>query len=119
MPTVMDRLPVVFMTGYKVTYVPGGSLMPIIKPYPLFGHPRTWDQWYYHYSLLGIAVFYKGNYAIFLRPGMEISHAGKDRIVLKFNTPSTSDGSTANFLPSDFDPKGKTYRQLTPDGPLP
>ena len=31
----------------------------------------------------------------------------------------TSDGSIPNFVPADFDAKGKTYRQLTPDGPLP
>jgi len=42
-----DELPVVFMTGYKVTYAPGGSAVPIIKPYPQFGRePRTWSQWW-------------------------------------------------------------------------
>jgi len=25
-----------------------------------------------------------------------------------------ADGSIPNFIPADFDPKGKTYRQLTP-----
>jgi hypothetical protein len=35
------------------------------------------------------------------------------------NATINPDGSMANFLPTDFDAKGKTYRQLTPDGPLP
>jgi len=29
------------------------------------------------------------------------------------------DGTIPNFIPADFDPKGKVYRQLTPDGELP
>ena len=38
-----DGLPLVFMTGYKVTYTPGTSAVPIIKPYPQFGpEPLTW-----------------------------------------------------------------------------
>jgi hypothetical protein len=32
---------------------------------------------------------------------------------------ASPDGSIPNFIPADFDPKGKTYRQLTPDGELP
>jgi hypothetical protein len=27
---------------------------------------------------------------------------------------AAEDGSIPNFIPSNFDPKGKTYRQLTP-----
>jgi hypothetical protein len=81
-----DLLPLVFITGYKVMYAPGGAAVPLVKPCPL-----------------GIAIFYKGNNAIFLRSA----------------TVENPDGSIPNFIPSDFDPKGKTYRQLTPDGPLP
>ncbi len=32
---------------------------------------------------------------------------------------SSSDGTVANFISDRFDAKGKTFRQLTPDGPLP
>jgi hypothetical protein len=27
---------------------------------------------------------------------------------------ASANGSIPNFIPADFDPKGKTYRQLTP-----
>ena len=106
-----DQLPMVFMTGYKVAYVPGGSAIPLLKFYPLFrSEPRTWLQWWHGEPLktsysepLGIPVCYKGNNAKFCRL-----------------TPSAnSDGAVLNFVPASFDPKGKTYRQLTPDGPLP
>ena len=47
-----DLLPLVYMTGYKVTYKAGGSAVPVAKP-PLSP---------------GIAVMYKSNSAKFLRP---------------------------------------------------
>jgi hypothetical protein len=34
-------------------------------------------------------------------------------------TPANGAGSIPSFVPADFKPDGKTYRQLTPDGPLP
>ena len=100
-----DGMPLIFMTGYKVTYAPGGSAVPIIKPYPPYGEPRTWSQWWPENPppSPGIAVLYKGNNAVF-------------RIL---DPTVNADGSISNFIPPDFDPKGKTYRQLTPDGPLP
>jgi hypothetical protein len=51
----------------------------------------------------GIAVSYKGNNAMFM----------------KLNTTPNSNSTIPNFIPPDFKPDGKTYRQLTPDGPLP
>jgi hypothetical protein len=101
-----DLLPLVFLTGYKVTYAPGGSAVPIIKPYPPF--TCTWTEWWDGGAAEpaqnpGIAVFYKGNNAMFKN----------------LATPASLEDSIPNFIPPDFDPKGKTYRQLTPDGPLP
>jgi len=106
-----DSLPLVFLTGYRITYAPGGSALPIVKPYPPFWPERTWSEWsegapYRSLRSLGppgIAVIYKHPYAIF--KVLTIAPNG--------------DASAANFVPVDFDPKGKTYRQLTPDGPLP
>jgi hypothetical protein len=106
-----DGLPLIFMTGYKVTYAPGGSAVPIIKPYPQFGGPRTWAQWWNGDRVQpppvpmspGIVAFYMGNNVRFM----------------KFNTTANSDGSIPNFISPDFKPDGKTYRQLTPTGPLP
>jgi len=76
-----DSMPLVFVTGYKVTYAPGAAAVPVAKPFPQ-----------------SMIVFYKGHNSKVLIAG--------------------TDGSIANFVPSSFDPKGKTYRQLTPDRPL-
>jgi len=105
-----DGLPLVFLTGYKATYVAGGVAVPIIKPYPQF-EPRTWSQWLIGESVRspGIAVFYKGDRATF----RSLDFSEKDGIITK-----NPDGTIPNFVPPDFDAKGKTYRQLTPDGPL-
>jgi hypothetical protein len=79
-------VPLVFVTGYKVTYAPGASAVPLAKPHPA-----------------GMIVFYKTDSAKVMLPAVV----------------ENSDGSISNFIPASFDPKGKTYRQLTPDGPLP
>jgi len=104
-----DELPLVFMTGYKVNYTPGGSAVPLIKPYPPFwSEPRTWSEWWNGapdpgHGATGIAVTFKSNQAVFM--------------VLV--TSANSDGSIPNFVSTKFKPDGKTYRQLTPEGPLP
>jgi hypothetical protein len=105
-----DLLPVVFMTGYKVNYVPGGAAVPLVKLYPRFGgQPRSWPQWWHGVPQPsedlgpGIAVTYKTNSSLFKLPNLSVN----------------SDGSIPNFISSDFKPNGKIYRQLTPDGPLP
>lgn len=104
-----DEVPLVFMTGYKVTYIAGSAAIPRVKPYPNFGFKRTWSQWWRELfgapirSEPGIAVMYKSNSASFKR----------------FSTIENPDGSIPNFIPANFDPKGKMYKQLTPDGPLP
>lgn len=103
-PSDSDYLPVVFMTGYKVNYVPGGSAVAIIlNPYPHYD--RCWIDWWNGYEVArpGIAVCYKSNSAMFM----------------ELNLSKNPDGTIPNFVPPQFDPQGKTYRQLTPDGPLP
>ena len=100
-----DGLPLIFMTGYKVTYVPGGSAVPIIKSHPPFWTPRIWSEWWNgdRNTASGIAVFYTGNNAAFIRLGIGIG----------------PDNTIQNFVSPKFKPDGKTYRQLTPDGVLP
>jgi len=78
-----DDLPIVFSTGFKITYAAGGSAAPLAQPAPR-----------------GLAVTYKNDST-------------------KYCVPTNPDGTVANFIPTTFDAKGKTYRQLTPDGPLP
>jgi len=73
-----DGLPVVFLTGFKITYQAGTSAVPI--------SPSQASNF--------MAVYYKNNNAM----------------AKKVN----DDGVIPDFIPADFDPKGKTYRQLTP-----
>lgn len=80
-----DSLPLVFLTGYRIEYVPHGSATP------LFPWAKEWT---------GIAVFYKGNNAAFLK------------------NDGQPDGMVTNFISQAFEPAGKKYQQLTPDGPL-
>ena len=99
-----DLVPLVFMTGYRITYAPGGSALSVIKPYPPFWRePRTWSEWWNgapdpDSGPSGIAICYKGNNAVFIRLG--------------------PDNTVQAIVSPDFKPDGKTYRQLTPDGPL-
>ena len=60
------------MTGYLVNYVPGGSAVAMMKPFPPFGFaPRTWSEWWNGEPQpppvldSGIAVAYKNNSAVF------------------------------------------------------
>jgi hypothetical protein len=82
-----DLLPVIFSTGYRINYVPGGNALPI--------SPSSEDK------PPGIAVHYHGNNAAWLKNDGQI------------------DGIVTNFISPAFDPAGKEYQQLTPDGPLP
>jgi hypothetical protein len=84
-----DGLPIVFITGYKVTYAPGGAAIPLVKT------PQDVEV-----GTSGIAVCYKDNSAMF-------------RLL---ETAANSAGTIPNFVSPMFDAQGKTYRQLTPDG---
>ncbi len=106
-----DMLPIVFLTGYMVQYVPGGSAVPLSNRSPRYGWvdpiQNWWDRLMGRPTILwfdrpGIAVAYKSNAAKFM-----------------ISNPSTNpDGSIPYFISPDFKPDGVTYRQLTPDGPL-
>jgi hypothetical protein len=107
-----DELPLVFMTGYKISYTPGSAAVPLVKPYPPFGLEEPYQNWFdwllrrptIHWSAFGgIAVHYKSNTAKFMI----------------FGPTANPNGTIPNFISPDFKPDGKTYRQLTPDGPLP
>jgi hypothetical protein len=94
-------LPLLFTTGYQVTYAPGAAAVPFSRP-ALPG--RTWAEWWNKVpeqkDAGGIAAFYVDNSA-------------------KYNNAMAKGGSVPHFIPPDFVPDGKTYRQLTPDGVLP
>jgi len=91
-----DGLPVVFLTGFKITYQAGA------KAVPLPTKPRTWSDWWH-----GVPM-----------PVHFIAICYMSKSALASVNPD-ADGSFLNFIPANFDPKGKSYRQLTPDGELP
>ena len=101
-----DTVPLLFLTGYKVQYEPSGSAVPrngrpmygLIQPQPWWARWLNWPPQYIYNPAEGIAVFYKGNNAAFIKTTVE------------------PDGTIRNFIPPSFKPDGKTYRQLTPDG---
>ncbi len=98
-------LPLVFMTGYRVTYVPGGAAVRISPPPPssLLGELSDW--------LLSPDVSWKH--------GIPTAYAGPTARFLRHDPVQHPDGTIPDFVPPDFKPDGKIYRQLTPDGPLP
>jgi type II secretory pathway pseudopilin PulG len=97
-----DQIPVVFETGYKIRYEAGGAATLLPQSGSL---SRTWEQWWNNVKPLlpseGIAVAYKSGSSKFLIAKPDLG------------------GTVPNFVPPDFKPDEKTYRQLTPDGVLP
>ncbi len=101
------ELPVLFLTGYRVNYTPGGAAVPIRGAGVMA--PRTWSQWWNNEPIPsdiyqdGSPVFYVNNSAAFK---------------LRMTAPDGTH-SIPNFISPDYKPDGKSYRQLTPDGVLP
>lgn len=103
-----DMLPLVFLTGFRVTYAPGAAAVPIIKPFPLYGYDKphdffifSWHETVYSSGLPSVAVFYKGNNAVTI---VALGDSIPDFVSPSFN--------------SKGEAEGKTYHQLTPDGVL-
>ena len=134
-------LPLVYLTGYRVTFAPGASVVPVIKPFPTYGLNSFWSlRWPDNdvRVLPGLAVYYLGNNAKWIAalrfvpaapgtfpttPGMQVLvvPAGSGKTVPLnpgWDVPPTYDGSIHDFVPASFDAKGKTFRQLTPEGVL-
>ena len=97
------QLPLLFLTGFRVIYAPGSEARPLGADFPVYevthhflffawNGPPTNDL-----HMPGLAVFYVGNNAVWIQAQGEV---------------------IPNFVPTDFDAHGKTYRQLTPDGVL-
>jgi hypothetical protein len=99
-----DKLPVVFMSGYRVTYQPGSAAVPLTNRYLHGEFQSPWPGWLFRLTEPGdrprlyMIVCYKGN---------------------TLNSMIREEDSIPNFVLPEFDAKGKTYLQLTPDGSLP
>ncbi len=106
-----DGLPLLFRSGYRVAYAPGAAVVPLPEHtgwltslWDRLLQPRPWSR-------EGISVTYVD------RQSINETH-GRVTTFLSGRSAATPDGSIPNFVPADFQPDGKTYRQLTPDGPL-
>ena len=99
-------LPVVYVTGFRLEYQPGGHATSLTRPFPAYAYSADAGmKWLTGGDLApvcGLPVADKAGDAQF-RQGQ----AGKDGY-----------GVVANVVPPDFDARGNDYRQLTPAGPL-
>lgn len=102
-----DGLPLVFNTGYKVDYRPGGNAVSLTAPYPSFGgSTRTWWEWF------------RGERSEPFRPYLAVCYHSNNAFSKRLDVPPSGYGCVRDFVPADFDAKGQTYHQLTPDGVL-
>jgi hypothetical protein len=107
--TDSDDLPVVFMTGFRVSYSPGSAAIPLIKPYPALIPPRSWGEW----------LSAQPRFAEFNDPGIAVLYKNNSVHIVQMTMTGNSIGMLPNFVPPSFNAKGKSYHQLTPDGSLP
>ena len=114
-----DALPLVFMTGYKMTYAPDGPAVPLVRPYPPYTAPwRFWLDFsgiHDHDPVAGLAVAEKHYSSAFKALEYVVSPDGSVRIPYVY----APDAVVSHAVSAKFDAKGKTWVQLTPDGPLP
>jgi hypothetical protein len=108
-----DGLPLVFLTGFRVEYKPGGSAISLVKPFPVY-YQQT-PEWLNLFegslkSFDGLPVAYKSNNAYY-----RVSRSREDGS-LKIGPGGF--GVVSDVLSPAFDARGVTYRQLTPDGIL-
>jgi hypothetical protein len=91
-------LPLLFLTGLRISYSPGASAFPQQRELPEY-LPTVPHFWFFGGvgGVKGVAVFYVNNSSAWLNP---------------------ENDSIPHFVGAAFDAHGKTYRQLTPDGPL-
>jgi len=89
-----DHLPLVFLTGYKVIYQPGARALSLHEP-------SSQNRW---------ALWWSGK-----KPSLPVGWMENGSCCGR-SIDASPDGTIPNFIPADFDLKGKTYRQITPDG---
>jgi type II secretory pathway pseudopilin PulG len=104
-----NHLPLVFLTGYRVTYQRGASAIPLSNavknriPCMAIGYKD------------GTATYFAMGSLMLPARGYSTRNGIDERI---WGQGTLSDGTVPNFVPDDFDAKGAVYRQLTPTGEL-
>jgi hypothetical protein len=98
-----DYLPLVFSTGYKVDYKQGASAFAMVPPQ---------NKWFGLESLIGVS---SRTDTVDPSDAIVICYKGPNACTIK----ADSNGHISNFVSTNFNANGKTYRQLTPDGELP
>jgi hypothetical protein len=101
-------LPLVFLTGYRIDYRPGGSATSLIKPFPWAG-PANWIGRYS--PMEGFAVAYVNNNSFF--KDSETAPPSSHPLLN-----ADGFGGILNVVPPDLKQDGASYRQLTPEGVL-
>jgi type II secretory pathway pseudopilin PulG len=105
-----NRLPVVFLTGYRISYQPGASAVPLS------------DDVKNRIPCMSVG-YNDGTAAYFSIGDLRLPSRGysnsNNMVGNDWGPGALSDGTIPNFVPNDFDSKGKVYRQLTPTGELP
>jgi hypothetical protein len=105
-PATSDNVPLVFSTGYRIEYKPGGGAIPL-GPLPVYvSRERTWIEWLENRP---------GENA--LSPGFAAAYTSGASMFVKALDPTT--GIVPNVISADANLGDRTYRQLTPDGELP
>ena len=102
-PNSSQGVPLVFLTGYKVDYRPGGNAVSLIAPYPPYAQ-RTWSEWW------------QGKPKQDPKPFLAVCYVSHTAFAKNVTVPPGGFGYVLHFVPPDFDAHGKVYRQLTPDG---
>jgi hypothetical protein len=114
-------LPLVIMTGYRITYAPGATAVPLSEEirernpsmavcYSDGSFAFFRNAWWW---------FGEGDYRTPQTPvGSQIAYYVRDDNLVKNGGRLHRDGTITNFIPSSFDAAGVKYQQLTPDGPL-
>jgi hypothetical protein len=119
-----DNLPVVYLTGFRMTYRADAPVVSLVKPFPSIA--VGWDWWWSAPSdrddslttFEGLPVGYKSNNAYFRSQAFSGGNLGGYPTPQNRQYTPDGYGIVTDVIDSSFDAQGRTYRQLTPEGVL-
>ncbi len=100
---MLDDVPLVFPTGYRVTYAAGAPAVPRTNPYPLYGDretPSSWDRyhgWPMPNIVMGVGVGYADQHEFYVA-FLKLAQSGDGAWIIP------------KFIPADFTSTKQTYR---------